>query len=88
MRRNLKKTDLCEAGAEAYLPQEIARKYSYESAASGWSGAGAHCDWNGDRPVSAGGEEYGVTRACLEELAKREGFEYFDYDKSNRLCGI
>jgi len=48
-------------GAEAYLAAGIARKVSYESAAS-VSGAGAHCDERRTDPYQAGGEGYGVTQ--------------------------
>src|SRR2546425_13097124 len=57
-------------GAEAYLPQEIARKYSYESAASGGVAPEHIAIGTATDPYQPAEKEYGVTRACLEELAK------------------
>src|SRR6266403_806265 len=72
-------------GAEAYLPQEIARKYSYESAASGGVAPEHIAIGTATDPYQPAEKEYGVTRACLEELAKREGLSVSIITKSNQI---
>src|SRR6266702_5113291 len=72
-------------GAEAYLPQEIARKYSYESAASGGVAPEHIAIGTATDPYQPAEKEYGVTRACLEELAKREGLSVSITTKSNQI---
>jgi len=72
-------------GAEAYLPQEIARKYSYESAASGGVAPEHIAIGTATDPYQPAEKEYGVTRACLEELAKREGLSISITTKSNQI---
>jgi DNA repair photolyase len=72
-------------GAEAYLPQEIARKYSYESAASGGVAPEHIAIGTATDPYQPAEKEYGVTLACLEELAKREGLSISITTKSNQI---
>jgi DNA repair photolyase len=72
-------------GAEAYLPQEIARKYSYESAASGGIAPEHIAIGTATDPYQPAEREYGVTRACLEELVKREGLSLSITTKSNQI---
>ncbi len=72
-------------GAEAYLPQEIARKYSYESEASGGVAPEHIAIGTATDPYQPAEKEYGVTRACLEELAKREGLSISITTKSNQI---
>ena len=72
-------------GAEAYLPQEIARKYSYESAASGGQAPEHIAIGTATDPYQPAEREYGVTRACLEELVKREGLSISITTKSNQV---
>ena len=72
-------------GAEAYLPQEIARKYSYESAASGGMAPEHIAIGTATDPYQPAEREYGVTRACLEELVKREGLSISITTKSNQI---
>src|SRR5579859_5943281 len=72
-------------GAEAYLPQEIARKYSYESAASGGVAPEHIAIGTATDPYQPAEREYGVTRACLEELVKREGLSISITTKSNQI---
>jgi DNA repair photolyase len=72
-------------GAEAYLPQEIARKYSYESAASGGMAPEHIAIGTATDPYQPAEREYGVTRACLEELEKREGLSISITTKSNQI---
>lgn len=70
-------------------PAELLRmdmsKYSYESKSSG----GAHPDHiaigTATDPYQPAEREYGVTRACLEELAKREGLSISLITKSNQI---
>ena len=60
-------------------------KYSYESKSSG----GAHPEHiaigTATDPYQPAEREYGVTRACLEELAKREGLSVSLITKSNQV---
>ncbi len=72
-------------GADAYLPQEIARKYSYESAASGGIAPEHIAIGTATDPYQPAEREYGVTRACLEELVKKEGLSISITTKSNQV---
>ena len=71
--------------AAALLAWDVARKYSYQSHASG----GEHPDHiaigTATDPYQPAEKEYGVTRACLEELAKREGLSISVITKSNQI---
>jgi DNA repair photolyase len=71
--------------AAALLAWDVARKYSYQSQASG----GEHPDHiaigTATDPYQPAEKEYGVTRACLEELAKREGLSISVITKSNQI---
>src|SRR5262244_881031 len=72
-------------GSEAYLPQEIVRKYSYESAASGGMAPEHIAIGTATDPYQPAEREYGVTRACLEELSKREGLSVSIITKSDQI---
>lgn len=72
-------------GADAYLPQEIARKYSYESAASGGIAPEHIAIGTATDPYQPAEREYGVTRACLQELAKKDGLSVSITTKSNQV---
>lgn len=72
-------------GADAYLPQEIARKYSYESAASDGLAPEHIAIGTATDPYQPAEREYGVTRACLEELVKHEGLSISITTKSNQV---
>ena len=72
-------------GAAAYLPEEIARKYSYESEASGGVAPEHIAIGTATDPYQPAEKEYGVTRACLEELAKKEGLSISITTKSNQI---
>ena len=71
--------------AAALLAWDVARKYSYQSQASG----GEHPDHiaigTATDPYQPAEKEYGVTRACLEELAKRAGLSISVITKSNQI---
>src|SRR6202158_888545 len=71
--------------AAALLAWDVARKYSYQSQASG----GEHPDHiaigTATDPYQPAEKEYGVTRACLEELAKRQGLSISVITKSNQI---
>jgi DNA repair photolyase len=71
--------------AAAVLAGEIARKYSYESKASGGTLAEHIAIGTATDPYQPAEKEYGVTRACLEELAKREGLSISIVTKSNQI---
>jgi DNA repair photolyase len=71
--------------AAALLKWDVLHKYSYASQASG----GMHPDHiaigTATDPYQPAEKEYGVTRACLEELAKREGLSISVITKSNHI---
>ncbi len=71
--------------AAALLAWDVARKYSYQSQASG----GEHPDHiaigTATDPYQPAEKEYGVTRGCLEELAKREGLSISVITKSHQI---
>src|SRR6202521_3511715 len=71
--------------AAALLAWDVAHKYSYQSQASG----GEHPDHiaigTATDPYQPAEKEHGVTRACLEELAKREGLSISLITKSNQI---
>jgi DNA repair photolyase len=71
--------------AGALLAGEISRKYSYQSKASGYSQAEHIAIGTATDPYQPAEREYGVTRACLEELAKREGLSVSLITKSNQI---
>ncbi len=67
------------------LAQEISRKYSYASKSSGGTQAEHIAIGTATDPYQPAEREYGVTRACLEELAKREGLSVSLITKSNQI---
>jgi len=67
----LKKKIFVKKDAAVLLTREIATKYSF---ASGHEGAPEHiCIGTATDPYQPAESEYGVTRACLEELARHSG---------------
>ena len=73
--------------AAVLLAAEIGKKYSYESKASGGTQAEHIAIGTATDPYQPAEREYGVTRACLEELAKREGLSISIVTKSNQVVG-
>jgi len=71
--------------ASVILARDIAGKYSYESKASGGTEAEHIAIGTATDPYQPAETEYGVTRACLEELAKREGLSLSVVTKSNQI---
>jgi DNA repair photolyase len=71
--------------AAALLAGEIARKYSYESKVSGGTQVEHIAIGTATDPYQPAEREYRVTRACLEELAKREGLSISIVTKSNQI---
>jgi DNA repair photolyase len=71
--------------AAVLLASEIAKKYSYESKASGGRQAEHIAIGTATDPYQAAEREYGVTRACLEELARREGLSISIVTKSDQI---
>jgi DNA repair photolyase len=72
-------------GAAPLLAQDVARKYSYQRAGSR-DGVPEHIAiGTATDPYQPAEREYGVTRACLEELAKREGLSVSVITKSNQI---
>ena len=69
----------------ALLARDVSQKYSYESKASGYTQAEHIAIGTATDPYQPAEREYGVTRACLEELAKREGLSISVITKSNQI---
>src|ERR1700752_4473856 len=72
-------------GAAGVLRHDVDRKYSYASKASGYTKAEHIAIGTATDPYQPAEREYGVTRACLEELAKREGLSVSIITKSNQI---
>jgi DNA repair photolyase len=71
--------------AASLLAQDVARKYSYERAESQGGGPEHIAIGTATDPYQPAEREYGVTRACLEELVKREGLSVSITTKSNQV---
>jgi hypothetical protein len=71
--------------AAALLNWDVSHKYSWESAASGGQFPDHIAIGTATDPYQPAEKEYGVTRACLEELAKREGLSISVITKSNQI---
>src|SRR5271166_1390316 len=69
----------------ALLARDVSQKYSYESKASGYTQAEHIAIGTATDPYQPAEKEYGVTRACLEELARREGLSVSLITKSNQI---
>jgi DNA repair photolyase len=73
--------------AGVLLAQDVSRKYSYHKATAEGDECGPEHIAIGTAtdPYQPAEREYGVTRACLEELAKREGLSVSVITKSNQI---
>ena len=71
--------------AAPLLAWDVAHKYSYESEAAGGSRPDHIAIGTATDPYQPAEREYGVTRACLEELAKKEGLSISIITKSNQI---
>ena len=71
--------------AAALLTGDVARKYSYASEASGGTRPEHIAIGTATDPYQPAEREYGVTRACLEELAKKEGLSVSIITKSDQI---
>src|SRR3989475_9736554 len=71
--------------AAPLLAWDVAHKYSYASKASGGTRAEHIAIGTATDPYQPAEREYGVTRACLEELTKREGMSISIITKSNQI---
>jgi DNA repair photolyase len=71
--------------AAALLAQDVSRKYSYSSEKSHGQRPDHIAIGTATDPYQPAEREYGVTRACLEELAKREGLSISIITKSNQI---
>jgi DNA repair photolyase len=71
--------------AAPLLAWDVAHKYSYASEASGGERPEIIAIGTATDPYQPAEREYGVTRACLEELAKREGLSVSVITKSNQI---
>jgi DNA repair photolyase len=71
--------------AAPLLAHDINRKYSYASESSGGEKPEHIAIGTATDPYQPAEREYGVTRACLEELSKREGLSISVITKSNQI---
>src|SRR6266699_2224083 len=71
--------------AAPLLAWDVAHKYSYASEAAGGARPDYTSIWLADDPYQPAEREYGVTRAGLEEIAKREGLSVSIITKSNQI---
>jgi len=71
--------------AAALLARDVSQKYSHESKASGYTQAEHIAIGTATDPYQPAEREYGVTRACLGELAKRENLSLSIITKSNQI---
>src|SRR5580693_7849607 len=71
--------------AAPLLAHDISRKYSYTSERSGGERSEHIAIGTATDPYQPAEREYGVTRACLEELATREGLSISVITKSNQI---
>jgi DNA repair photolyase len=71
--------------AAALLARDVSQKYSYESKASNYTQAEHIAIGTATDPYQPAEREYRVTRACLEELAKKEGLSVSIITKSNQI---
>jgi DNA repair photolyase len=71
--------------AAPLLAYDMAHKYSYESKNSEGTRPEHIAIGTATDPYQPAEREYGVTRACLEELARREGLSVSIITKSNQI---
>src|SRR5271167_286925 len=71
--------------AAPLLAYDVAHKYSYASESSGGEKPEHIAIGTATDPYQPAEREYGVTRACLEELSKREGLSISVITKSNHI---
>ncbi|MGB2901194.1 MAG: radical SAM protein [Candidatus Acidiferrum sp.] len=71
--------------AAALLAHDVSRKYSYSSEKPDGERPDHIAIGTATDPYQPAEREYGVTRACLEELAKREGMSISIITKSNQI---
>jgi DNA repair photolyase len=71
--------------AAPLLAHDISRKYSYASERSGGEKPDHIAIGTATDPYQPAEREHGVTRACLDELAKREGLSISIITKSNQI---
>ncbi|MGB2625378.1 MAG: radical SAM protein [Candidatus Acidiferrum sp.] len=71
--------------AAGLLARDVNQKYSYESKASGYTQAEHIAIGTATDPYQPAEKEYRVTRACLEELAKRDGLSVSIITKSDQI---
>jgi DNA repair photolyase len=71
--------------AAPLLAHDVSRKYSYQRAGAESEGPEHIAIGTATDPYQPAEREYGVTRACLEELAKREGLSVSITTKSNQV---
>src|SRR5436853_110567 len=71
--------------AAVLLNQDVSRKYSYQKAGSEKEEPEHIAIGTATDPYQPAEREYGVTRACLQELAKKEGLSVSIITKSNQI---
>ena len=71
--------------AAGLLARDVNQKYSYQSQASGYTEAEHIAIGTATDPYQPAEKEYRVTRACLEELARRHGLSVSIITKSDQI---
>ncbi|HUL34481.1 MAG TPA: radical SAM protein [Candidatus Eisenbacteria bacterium] len=83
--REFERKIFVKQNAAALLARDVVNKYSHASKASGYTRAEHIAIGTATDPYQPAEREYGVTRACLEELARREGLSVSIITKSNQI---
>jgi DNA repair photolyase len=83
--REFERKIFVKKGAGPLLAYDVAHKYSYASESSGGEKPEHIAIGTATDPYQPAEREYGVTRACLEELAKRDGLSISVITKSNQI---
>ena len=83
--RDFERKIFVKQDASALLARDVSQKYSHASKASGYTKAEHIAIGTATDPYQPAEREYGVTRACLEELARRDGLSISIITKSNQI---
>ena len=83
--REFEKKIFVKQDPAALLARDVNQKFSYESRASGYTQAEHIAIGTATDPYQPAEKEYRVTRACLNELAKRDGLSISIITKSDQV---
>jgi len=84
--RDFEKKIFMKQDAAALLARDVSQKYSYESKALGYTKAEHIAIGTATDPTSPRSVSMAVTRACLEELAKRDGLSNLRHHQVQPDC--